>query len=299
MIYLLYMKLISMRKTKDFIIKYITEIMFLCMLILVAINLLNNLLPNGIFMSESSEASPESEQTMSDNSCNVKGITLHGDIYTYDSPETYDEKDKMVTDQTSADTVIANLDRANSNPNIKAIIVEIDSSGGSPVAGEEIMRAFKESKKPVIAFVRNMALSTAYLGATGADIIFASPFSDVGSIGITMSYLQNTEKNRKDGLEYIMLSSGKYKDAGSPDRALTQDEKSLFMRDIDISHKYFVKLVSENRGLSIDKVNKLADGSSVLGEMALKEGLIDKIGTFQDVKKYVSGEIDEDVSICW
>ena len=182
---------------------------------------------------------------------------------------------------------------------MKAIVVEIDSYGGSSEAGEEMMRAFKESKKPIVAFIRNAGLSAAYLAATGAETIFASNFSDVGSIGITMSYLQNTEKNKKDGLTYIDLSSGKYKDSGNPDRILTEEEKQIFMRDVKIAHEYFVKLVSQNRNLDIGKVKVLADGSSVMGEQALKDGLIDKIGLLPDVKNFLAEKIDTPVTVCW
>jgi protease-4 len=212
--------------------------------------------------------------TAETSDCNVEGITLHGSVVTYDSHDSYNDQNKLIYDQTSADEVVWYVRDAQSKDNIKAIAVEIDSSGGSPVGGEEMMRAFKDSKKPVVAFIRNVGASAAYLAATGAQTIFASQFSDVGSIGVTMSYLQEVNKNTKDGLTYVNLSSGPYKDSGNPARLLTDAEKQLFMRDVNISYNYFVQLVAQNRNLSIDKVKALADGSSVEGEMALKDGII-------------------------
>jgi signal peptide peptidase SppA len=248
---------------------------------------------------DNSADTSNTETTSEPENCNVYGINLHGDIVTYNSNDAYNDQYDVILDQTSADDIIWAVNEAQDNDKIKAIIVEIDSYGGSGVAGEEMMIAFKQSKKPVIAFIRNAGLSAAYLAATGAETIFASNFSDVGSIGVTMSYLQEAEKNTKEGLSYVDLSSGIYKDTGNPARTLSEDEKQLFMRDVKISYEYFVKLVSQNRNLSIEKVKKLADGSSEMGEAALKDGLIDKIGIYPDVVNFLSGKIDTPAEICW
>jgi signal peptide peptidase SppA len=240
-----------------------------------------------------------SEESSELENCNVYGINLHGEIVTYNSNDAYNEQYDVIYDQTSADDVIWAVNEAQDNDKIKAIVVEIDSYGGSGVAGEEIMTVFKQSKKPVMAFIRNAGVSAAYLAATGAETIFASNFSDIGSIGVTMSYLQEAEKNEKEGLSYIDLSSGAYKDTGNPGRILSEDEKQLLMRDIKISHEYFVKLVSENRNLNIEKVRKLADGSSLMGEAALKNGLIDKIGIYPDVVNFLTEKIGTPAEICW
>lgn len=239
------------------------------------------------------------EESSEPENCNVYGINLHGDVVTYNSNDSYNDQYDVILDQTSADDIIWAVTEAQDNDKIKAIIVEIDSYGGSGVAGEEMMRTFKQSKKPVVAFIRNAGLSAAYLAATGAETIFASNFSDVGSIGVTMSYLQEAEKNTKEGLSYVDLSSGAYKDTGNPARTLSEDEKQLLMRDVKISYEYFVKLVSENRNLDIEKIRKLADGSSVMGEAALKNGLIDKIGIYPDVVNFLSEKIGLPVEICW
>jgi len=177
---------------------------------------------------------PSSDITSSDDTedCNVYGINLHGEVVTYHSPDSYNDSDTLMYDQTSADDVTWVVKNAQDNESIKAIVVEIDSYGGSGEAGEEMMRAFKDSKKPVVAFIREVGLSAAYLAATGAQTIFASKISDVGSIGVTASYLQETEKNKKEGLTYVDLSSGKYKDSGNPSRAISTDEKAIIMRDI-------------------------------------------------------------------
>jgi len=80
---------------------------------------------------------------------------------------------------------------------------------------------------------------------------------------------------------------GKYKDSGSPDKALTSEEKDLFLRDVNIIYQNFIKAVSDNRKLPIEKVKSFADGSTVLGEKAKELGLIDEIGGINEVEKYL------------
>jgi len=249
----------------------------------------------GIFYAKEYLAS----ESVAGEGCNVAGINLRGDVVTYHSNDSFNDQGGLIFDQTSADEVMRVMRETQADDSIKAVMVEIDSAGGSPVGGEEIMKALKDSPKPVVAYIRNVGASSAYLAATGADTIFASRFSDVGSIGMTMSYLQETERDKKAGLTYIDLSSGKYKDSGNPSRPLSTEEKQLFMRDIRIGHEHFVKMVAENRRLDIAKVRGLADGSSLTGEFAKKAGLIDEIGTSSDVKKFLSEKIGEPVDICW
>ncbi|MDD3171461.1 MAG: signal peptide peptidase SppA [Bacilli bacterium] len=235
----------------------------------------------------------------SDDICNVQGIELRGDLVTYISDSSIAEDGSQLYDETASDYILAMIEEAESDEEIKAIILEIDSYGGSAVAAEEVAKALKRSNKPTIVFVRSAATSAAYWAASGADIIFASALSDIGSIGVTMSYLDNTQKNKKDGLTYNSLSTGKFKDYGSPDKPLTEEEKKLIMRDLEITHNIFIKAVAENRNLPIEKVKLLADGSSMPGEMALENGLIDRIGDYYDAQTYLNESIGGKAEICW
>lgn len=231
--------------------------------------------------------------------CNVYGVNLHGELITYISPENYDDDSYPIIDQTASEDVVYKIKQAEMNNNIKAIILEVDSYGGWPVAAEEVANALKKVQKPTIALIREGGVSAAYWAATGADIIFASKNSDVGSIAVTMSYLDYVKQNQKEGLTYNQLSSGKFKDAGDPDKPLTAGEKELLMRDLEILHNNFVKAVAENRNLDLEKVESLADGSTMLGEMALANGLVDKIGGMPEVEKYLSEKIGQEVEVCW
>lgn len=233
------------------------------------------------------------------NTCNVLGINLHGSLYTYiptegsaDDPEEYQNQ---YGDAVGSEDIVGQLRQADQDDQIKAIIIEVDSGGGFPVAGEEISNTIKELTKPVVAVIRQSGMSAAYWAISSSDKIFASRNSDVGSIGVTSSYLENTKKDTK----YIQLSSGKFKDTGSPDKPLSEEERNLLLRDIKITHENFIEDIAQNRKLSIESVKAIADGSSVLGARAKTLGLIDEIGSWATAEKYLEETIGEKPDICW
>lgn len=245
------------------------------------------------------ETQSREEVSSDDSTCNVFGIELHGELKTYVLSDELDEDGYPIEDQASSDDIVYNINKAESDDNIKAIILEIDSYGGSPVAGEEINQALKNAKKPTVAVIRGAGVSGAYLAAVGANIVFASKYSDVGGIGVTMSYLSQSNQNQIKGLTYNQLSAGKFKDTGDPDKELTPEEKELLMRDVNIMHQDFIKNVAEDRKLDIKKVQSLADGSTMLGQMALENGLVDRIGGLIDAKNYLKEKIGYDIDVCW
>lgn len=244
---------------------------------------------------EPTSDSVASEELYEDPSCTVAGVVVHGDLYTY-----YDWESQDADDVTSAEGIVYSLERAQSLPNIKAIVLDIDSYGGYPVAAEEIADTLKDVvTKPTIAVIRGAGTSAAYWVASASDIIFASTLSDVGSIGVTQSYVGQSSSVQSDGKTYYQLSTGKFKDAGDPDKPLTTEERTLFERDLQIMHNTFVKAVAENRKLALEDVATLADGSSMLGEMALEKGLIDRIGTLRDAEDYLRTEVGVEPVVCW
>ena len=232
--------------------------------------------------------------------CNVLGIELHGDIITYGSSvDVEEEEDATLYDQTASEEIVFAIEDAENNYDVKAIILEVDSNGGYPVAAEEVANALKRAQKPTVALIREGGASGAYWAATGADVIFASKNSDVGSIAVNGSYLEYSRQNQQDGITYVPLSSGKFKETGDPDKPLTWEERNLLMRDVNIVHNNFVDAVAENRGMDRAAVAQLADGSSMLGEMALENGLIDHIGGMAEVREYLSELIGQDAEVCW
>lgn len=221
--------------------------------------------------------------------CNVAIIDLKGFI----DVEEYEEGDVGSSD------IVWAIEDADRSGDIKAIILDVDSGGGFLVAGEEISNALSRAEIPTVSLIRVSGTSSAYLSAIGSDVVFASKNSDIGSIGVTISYLDNVKQNQMEGLNYNQLTAGKYKDMMSSDRYLTYEERLLIERDLKISHENFIEMVAEKRNLGVEKVRSLADGSSMMGEMALDNGLIDYIGDFYDVRQYLADLIDEDVVVCW
>lgn len=230
--------------------------------------------------------------------CTVAGINLHGTLLIYASD--YPKEDTSNPEEVvSSEDIILKIKQANENPNIKAIVIEVNSSGGSPIAGEEVFKAIKNSEKPVFAFIRVTGVSSSYLAISSAKKIFASKYSEVGSIGVTMSFFTNVEKNQKEGYKYEELSSGIFKEVLSPNKPLTSAGRSLILQEVNTMYQNFIKDVSENRKIPIEKVKSFADGSVVLGEKAKELGLIDEIGGITEVENYLENQLGGKPEICW
>lgn len=229
--------------------------------------------------------------------CNVVGVAVRGGITSYVPPWWKDDQSISADEKNiiSSEYITMIIDEAQKASQVNAIIVEIDSGGGSPVAGEEIAESIKRSNKPVIGLIRSIGASAAYWAISPAKPIFASKNSDVGGIGVTASYAENIDKDTT----FIQLSTGKYKDVGNPDKAITDDEKNLILRDVKIVHENFLESVALNRNLAIEKIRELADGSTLLGVAAQKAGLIDEIGSLYDVRSYIQQTWGQNPVICW
>ncbi|RLG10079.1 signal peptide peptidase SppA [Candidatus Pacearchaeota archaeon] len=167
---------------------------------------------------------------------------------------------------------------------IKAIVVRIDSPGGSVGASQEIFEELKKTRnlKPVIVSMGSVAASGALYVALGGTKIFASPGTITGSIGVVLE-IPNIEKLlKKIGIESETIKSGAYKDTGSIYRPLTPEEKKYLTKKVKLIHDQFIKAISEERKISIDKVKSFADGRIFTGEEAKSLGLVDKMGNFWD-----------------
>jgi len=240
----------------------------------------------------------EEEQTsvsVEEPSCNVNGIALHGMLDTYAPPKGSDNGGNIV----GSEDVVFNIEAAAKDPAIKAVLIDVDSMGGTPVAADEVAKALKALTKPSVAVIRGYGDSAAYWAATGANIIFASPLSDVGSIGVTSSYLENVGFNAKQGYSYQQLSVGKFKDMGDPNRTLTAEEKQIVMKQLEENYNYFINTVAANRKIPVEEVKKLATGESWSGTEALKLKLIDQLGGFLEAEAWLEKQIGSKPEFCW
>ena len=187
---------------------------------------------------------------------------------------------------TSPETVEL-IEKADKNPNIKAIILEINSPGGSAVASEAIANAVKKTNKTTVAWIREAGASGAYWIASAADHIIANRVSITGSIGVIASYLEFPGLLERYNITYQRLVSGKYKDIGSPLRELTPEEKAIFQQNLDAIRDYFVSEVAKNRNMNKKDVDKIANGLFYLGAQAKELGLVDELGGKDEVTKYI------------
>ncbi|MBI2040621.1 MAG: signal peptide peptidase SppA [DPANN group archaeon] len=188
-------------------------------------------------------------------------------------------------DSSTAAGVSKILKKAGKDKEIKAVILEINSPGGTVVASKEIAAAVKELDKPVVAWIREEGASGAYWIASAADKIVADQGSITGSIGVTGSYLEFSKLFDKYGVTYNSLTSGKYKDTGSPYKNLSDSERSYFSGLINALKVQFVQAVAENRNLSFDYVNNLATGQVFLGTDAQNYKLVDVLGGRNEAQK--------------
>ena len=191
-------------------------------------------------------------------------ITINGAV-TYDSSNS----SKIFT---SASQIENALNEANSNPNVKAIVLDINSKGGSQVACEEITDYIKKSSKPVVAYIGDNGLDESYLIASGADAIVASSSSSIGGIGLSFIDSNKYSKTKLTGVyneDYLKL---KKSNESNPDNLLNGQKM------IDQDYTQFIKAIAENRNLKPNYLAKLAHGKRYNGNEAKNLGLIDKIG---------------------
>ena len=191
-------------------------------------------------------------------------ITING-VVTYDSSNST----KIFT---SASQIENAINEANKDPNIKAIVLDINSKGGSEAASREIAEVIKKSSKPVIAYIGDKGLDESYLIASSADSIVASSSSSIGGIGISYIDSQKYSRENLTGVyneEYLKLKKSNETD---PDNLINGQKM------IDQDYTQFIKKIAENRDLEPNYLSKLAFGKKYNGNEAKNLGLVDEIG---------------------
>ena len=187
----------------------------------------------------------------------------------------------VIQSDSNNEFVIDQLKACGEDPSTRGVILAVNSPGGSVYVSEQIAKEIKNLKEkdiPVYSVMEEMAASGGYYVSAPTDRIYASNETLTGSIGVIMQMYSLEGLFDKYGIKEQNITSGKMKDAGSPGRDLSAEEKKYFQELIDSAYKRFVKIVSEGRNMSEDKVKKIADGRVYDGEQALKNGLVDKIG---------------------
>lgn len=183
--------------------------------------------------------------------------------------------------------VVEKLNKAASDSRVKAVVLRINSPGGTVTASDILyqeIKAFRDKTgRPVVAYFQDVAASGAYYLSCASDEIIAQRTTVTGSIGVIMQMVDLSGVMGNLGITSDAIKSGPFKDAGSPFREMKPDERAVFQAMVDDFYQKFVSVVDAGRPkLSRDQILKLADGRVYTADQALKVGLIDRIGTLND-----------------
>ena len=184
----------------------------------------------------------------------------------------------------SSEQILKDLRKFRNNPDVKSIVLRIESPGGAVGAAQEIYREVKRTsgQKPVVASMGSMGASGGYYAALGADNIIANPGTMTGSIGVIVKFPNLEGLFEKIGYKSEVIKSGPLKDVGASDRPLNEEERILMQDLIDNVYNQFVRDIAAARDMPEETISELADGRIFTGEQALAVGLIDNLGNFTD-----------------
>ena len=194
----------------------------------------------------------------------------------------------------SSDEVVRQMKKYRNNSSVRAIVLHIDSPGGGVGASQEMyeeVRAVRDGGKPVIVSMGSLAASGGYYVAVGGSYLVANRGTLTGSVGVISEFLQVKDALDKLGIGVKTIKAGKLKDAGSPMRAMNEDDQKYFQALMDDVHRQFIDVVARERKMDVEKVRELADGRVFTGEQALQLGLVDTLGTFEDAVRIAAVKV--------
>ncbi|WP_416182643.1 signal peptide peptidase SppA [Helicobacter anatolicus] len=183
-----------------------------------------------------------------------------------------------------SNSIYEQIKKIDTNPNIKGVLLLINSPGGAVGASVEISDLIKELnlKIPVVAYVQGVMASGSYYGGMHASKIFANRGALIGSIGVIFSSMNVENLMQKIGISTQGISAGEYKEIGTPMRKWTPQEKEFLNNLIQEEYHMFISDVAEARKLSISDYKKFAEGKIFSAKNAQKLGLIDEVGSMDD-----------------
>ncbi|HMM22221.1 MAG TPA: signal peptide peptidase SppA [Selenomonadales bacterium] len=188
-------------------------------------------------------------------------------------------------ESSGTDGIIKQLHKARDDAAVKAVVLRINSPGGSAPASQEVgteIKKLRASGKIVVTSMGDVAASGGYWLAAVTDKIYANPATMTGSIGVYIPYANWEELYKKIGIYQEKIKSGAHKDILSPERQMTQEERAIIQGMVDDLYNQFVAVVAEGRHMDPAKVRQLADGRIYTGSQAKELGLIDEFGTMYD-----------------
>lgn len=193
---------------------------------------------------------------------------------------------------TTSEQIMYEMEKARKDSRAKAVLIRINSPGGSTGATQEIaeeMDKIKSAGKPIIISMGDTCASAGYWIASKGDYIFANPATLTGSIGVYMEYTNVEELMNKLGIHSEKIKSGEHKDIMSMYRPMTPEENQMIQQMVDDIYAQFVSTVADGRQMDIEKVKKIADGRILTGKQAMDLGLVDAMGNYYDALSYAGG----------
>ena len=183
------------------------------------------------------------------------------------------------------DSIIRQIQSARDDAAVRAVVIRINSPGGSAPASQEVgeeLKKLRASGKVVVASMGDVAASGGYWIAALCDKIYANPGTITGSIGVYIPYANWQELFKKVGVSGEKIKSGPHKDMLSPERPMTDKERAIVQEMVDDLYEQFVAVVAEGRKMDPAKVRQLADGRIYTGRQARSLGLVDEMGTMEE-----------------
>lgn len=181
-----------------------------------------------------------------------------------------------------SETIVEQLKNAEENDAVKAVVLFVDSPGGSVFASEEITLQIKQMTKPVISAMGSVAASGGYYVSAPTQEIWASPHTLTCSIGVIMQLINVEDFAEEYGITAVTVKSGQFKDIGNPFREVSPDDMAILQSIVDEAYENFVGVVADGRGMPAEEVRTIADGRVCSGKQAQAMGLVDNLGYLQD-----------------
>lgn len=187
---------------------------------------------------------------------------------------------------TSTQLLARDFRQAQADPRVKSILLDIDSPGGSVDGTKELADLIFQARdggKPVVAYANGLMASAAYWLGSGAPDIVSPETAEIGSIGVALMHYDYSEADAQEGVKRTVITAGKYKRIASDEKPLTEEGREYLQDLVDDYYALFLEAVARNRGVDPETAHeRLADGRIFVGKKALKAGLVDQIGYFDD-----------------
>jgi len=195
-----------------------------------------------------------------------------------------------MTNTYSRGSILNQIKEAKNNPNVKAILLSVNSPGGGVYETAELYNALKNSGKDVYVSMKKTAASGGYYVSTPAKKIFVNTETTTGSLGVIMSYVSAQKFLNDHGIKQETIRSGEQKAVGGLTEDLPESTRKILQEQNKEAYERFVKAIAEGRHLSEDEVKKLADGRTYTGTQAVANKLADKVGTEDELIDLIKEE---------